>query len=395
MKCEGQTFETRTCEMRGVLHYRMKFIFSTPAYYHFPTYFMTLCARAPPFSPSEDHLIFEPLVTNEIFNEDVDILENRTSFVFARFFNSMMLWHILFDFTIPAIFTMNQIGDPNAVLYLKDNQHNTFFEFVSVLSKHPIINLKRFSDSVYFKRVFVGIKKLESNPNRYRRLDEMFRFSYNFNESTAPNLRDLVLKYFSLPRPIIKHDNPQIYVISRVGNREIINEKEMSDYIEDTCLYCSVRRVDFQYFSIERQIQLISEASVIVGAHGSGLSHSLWQQPCDENYSTVMLEILPYKYSCRDWYHTAARVARVKYFSFMNTGKILPSFNDPQDAERAKACWKHSNKCYEIQCHDLLKDQTTVIEMDEFKKKWNQIQQILDQNRMIYLKSLKLPSHDR
>ena len=80
-----------------------------------------------------------------------------------------------------------------------------------------------------------------------------------------------------------------------------------------------------------------------------------------------MIEVLPYNYSCRDWYSTAARVAGVKYHSVMNR-------RPPTEAdEDLRECWAKPDTCLTSQCHDILRDQPTIVEMDTFAAVWDTV----------------------
>ena len=103
----------------------------------------------------------------------------------------------------------------------------------------------------------------------------------------------------------------------------------------------------------------------------------MWGKP----FSTYVyeIEVLPYNYSCRDWYHQAANVAGAQYRSVMN--KHPPSLEglnvDLQN--NLKFCWSHPEDCTTQTCHDALRDQATIVEVDTFLEVWKPVaQEIID-----------------
>jgi hypothetical protein len=87
-----------------------------------------------------------------------------------------------------------------------------------------------------------------------------------------------------------------------------------------------------------------------------------------KNYTTHIVEILPYMYNCRNWYETAAEVAGLNYHKVVNK-KPPANVTDPE----LIGCWSDASLCATILCHDKLRDQFTVVEPDTLREIWVKI----------------------
>jgi hypothetical protein len=208
----------------------------------------------------------------------------------------------------------------------------------------------------------------------------MVAFRYNFNNNTAVGLREVILQGFNIS-PALNVVHPKVVIVSREGDsRDLLNYQAILTHVKNHCPGCEIQSVVFQKLNLERQIQAVAGASVLMGLHGSGLSHVLWLARSRPGFETVLLEIMPYRYICRDWYKVAAEVAGARYFSVMNRGRLLPLIA-PGKERQAKFCWSHPEACTTIYCHDFLKNQKFEVELDVFNETWTEVLGILDRNR--------------
>jgi hypothetical protein len=101
-----------------------------------------------------------------------------------------------------------------------------------------------------------------------------------------------------------------------------------------------------------------------MGIHGSGLAHMWWMPPWSEASPTGVVEFLPYKYNCRDWYKKIAISAGLKYFA-------VPTVNENQSRvmDRFKGyvprCYR-DGRCVDANCHDMLKSQSIIVNIDYY-----------------------------
>ena len=107
------------------------------------------------------------------------------------------------------------------------------------------------------------------------------------------------------------------------------------------------KRIFYEEHDMAYQIEHTYRSSIMIGIHGSGLSHVAWMRP-----NTTMIEILPYKFNCRDWYERTCNVSGVNYFKYIPLDKE----ESPNPSYEAIKCWNASNGC-EGYCLDALRDQ--------------------------------------
>jgi len=377
-RCKYKGYERRICEMHRVGYIGSKIVFSFPTKIKFPSPFLIIGARTPPFDRVEDRLIHEPIWTSEniIQNTNNITIINSTSYIFGRFYNSMMLWHIIFDFLIPAYSTIrnNEGGLMNQerIVFLKDNEFNVFESLTSVLSSKQIINIIDHKYPLYFNKVFVGIEKFEKEISPQRDLYDMINFQYQLETLNTEGFRELVYNKFRIETT----DTPKnqiLIVVRKDKKRDLDNPDDVIRVIETHCNNCIVSKIDFSGLSLQQQVSKCSSASVIIGLHGSGLTNVIWMQKSTNHKRRILLEILPYNYWCRNWFHVAANISGVEYFSFMNS--YPPNTNDTYNNI---LCYSLKSQCKSIQCHDWIRDKRVTVDIKEFEKTWLKIQQILN-----------------
>jgi hypothetical protein len=144
---------------------------------------------------------------------------------------------------------------------------------------------------------------------------------------------------------------------------------DVRDAMIEGCPHCYVDVVELHNLDVKSQVRLISSASVLVGFHGSGLAHVMWMPESSPNHTTHLLEVLPYRYICRDWYQTAAAAAGVNYHMMMNRGPP----NGTGSRSGMENCWNRPELCATLGCHDRLRDQPTIVELDTFAEVWKNV----------------------
>ena len=380
LRCFGNTFETRYCDMRNVAIYKQLFFFASEADYVFPEPFLSSSGRAAPFDRYESRLIYEPIVIHDPIKKITELDENfehyeNLSYVISRFYNTGMLFHAILDFLVPAFHTFSIIEKSKfsneRYVFLRDYEAAAFPELVQSLSKHKIIELFKDNITRIFKRVIVGLEKLEKNPSAARENDGMLSIEYNMRNDTAVMLRDEVIKSLSIDPPKLDPYHPLILVVERTkGSRRILNLDEIEEYMLSRCDFCRIKRVDYAELSIQKQVELTAKSSVLFAAHGSGLSNCVWMKPSTVTHPTAVIEILPHAYTCRDWFHGAANISGADYYSVMSGKKAVHPNITKKEYKHLELCWKHSEYCQTVLCHDTLRDQNISIEIGSLSSVW-------------------------
>ena len=376
-RCHGDDFLTRWCEGRNIPYFDNCFFFLSPAIFTFPEPFLVPGPRAPPFDKEIDRLVSEPIVIQ--FNK-YNIPRNITTsygskmvYIYGTYYNYYMLWHQMFDFIVPFYKFVHEINKNETandrVIFVKSDGVWQFFSLINAISSEPVRIIEHQTTGMIFPNVIMGIKKYENDIRLSRTYEESIAFKYNFDETSAPTLRDDTLKANKISTENVGEEGkPLIVIIDRgMTKRNIQNQGEVEDYLRKACPFCKVRSLALERYSVDKQVEIISRSSVLLGLHGSGLANCLWMAASRPNHTTHMIEFLPYNYSCRDWYHTAARVARVNYYPLMNKE---PNW---KTADRMSFCWAKPSRCPTIQCHDLLRDQPFSVEIQTLDEVFSKI----------------------
>jgi hypothetical protein len=280
--------------------------------------------------------------------------------------NSHMLWHVMFDFVIPLHYFLrvHHFGTSSSrKIYLRSLGLGGFADLAKILSQSPIISLDGRIERTVFLNAVIGVEKYEPN-NRIDRVgDDMITFTYHYNRSMAISLRDSVLGNLGINGTL--GPNPLVLVVKRNDTRDLANLEELENHLSSSCPFCDVREIVLQSLPLPAQISLVASAEVLIGRHGSGLVHALWLPE-----GAHLIEILPFGYSCRNWYQIAAEVAGVVYHSVMNEAPSVFNHSLLPGAEYAELCWNDPTLCTSSACHDFLRDQKTVLNLSIFDRQW-------------------------
>jgi hypothetical protein len=367
------TYSTRWCEFVNVAYFDHTFTFLSPVRFKFPNPFIVPGPRAPPFDKSSDRFTSDPVVLPLKISQIPRSLEVVPDFcyIYGVFHNYFMLWHTVFDFIVPLYAFMKMLNRSetrdNRRVYVRSDGVWSFHAMMKVLSAYPVTIIDQASPSLLMHRGTIGIEKLEKDTRLNRTYDESIGFRYDFNRSIGTGLREDLLTVLGFATDAVgDRGKPLAVLIDRKGQpRNIQNSDAVRELMETHCPHCSVVAVELHNMEVEPQIELISRASVLVGLHGSGLAHAVWMRESAPNHTTHLVEILPYNYTCRDWYHTAAIVAGVQYHIVMN--EKVPA------GSHLGTCWARPEMCATLGCHDALRDQPTRVEAKAFTDVWTKI----------------------
>lgn len=113
----------------------------------------------------------------------------------------------------------------------------------------------------------------------------------------------------------ISRNNPKILS----NNRMIINEKEVIEI---------VKKYNFEVYELEnisfnKQIELFSQANVIIGVHGAGLTNMIFS-----GKKTKIIEINNPRYLFSRCYYILASMLEMDYYCLLGEGEIDFSFNN-------------------------------------------------------------------
>jgi hypothetical protein len=376
----ADSFARRWCKFRNLAFFDRHFFFFSPGHFRFPEPFLVPGPRAPPFDRAADQLLIEPIVIPSRFSGIPRRLQivNEFSYVYGNFHNARMLWHSLFDFTIPLyhfIRLLNGSDTPQTRrLYLPATTTEQFPELMKLFSDFPITNLEDTRPSILMVTGVIGIEKLELNVDENRTYGDSIAFHYDFNRSHVVGLRAKMLETLAIPAD--EYDKPLVVVIDRNTTlRNLTNRALVLDEMKSHCPHCDVQSVVLHELPFREQVAIVSRASVLVGVHGSGLAQAVWMRESRENATTHLVEIIPYGYTCRDWYETAAHVAGIVYHGVMN--RRPP---ERPESEDLAVCLDSPGLCATLTCHDPLRDQAIELEMDTFLAVWDAVAEALKPN---------------
>ena len=379
LECFGEKYEARWCRARNVCYSDKWFtFFGVPKSTKFNRSIMTPGARPIPMDyPScRKSIRFKPAVALYPLRNAIEVVHDM-SYITCRWFSMQYLWHSLFDYTLPLFWTEKLNGGVNKstrIYVIDENTSQKGFQFISAFTKHPVkklkVNLSENNNTCWDSAV-LGFPKSEYDvtPSKW---STPLVLPYEYPMEAFVGFREHMISHFCdgkvdmskscEPDPV----HPRVLLFMRnSAQRDILNKDELLGAIKEWCPHCDVDSFGYVNESYCEQMLRVCNASILLGMHGSQNSHMVWMKIGDKKKRTAIIEVLPYKYTCRNWYEQIAVGAGIKYFKWVNTIRENTRSGRKHDP-RYQECID-SLDCLAPGCHDLMRDQPTVVDIDDFE----------------------------
>ena len=127
------------------------------------------------------------------------------------------------------------------------------------------------------------------------------------------DFRNQVLDIYNIPKVA---SNCLVTIISRreysgrVLERTWINEGEIMTLMQTKYASCTFRSIDFVNLTMEQQVQIVYESSMIIGMHGAGMVNVMWLRE-----GMYVIEIFPRRKK-RYGYRNMCQYLGCKYFEY-------------------------------------------------------------------------------
>ena len=405
MLCHGDRFENRWCEATHMGMANEKLVMQTQAHFSFPSLFLSLGGRAPPFDQVNERISNEPLLTKRNIAEiSVGVAANNEIAILAAPGAKRNEYSsIIFDFLIPAYQTINFMHF-NDLYCFKSNNLSTkkeckkirfFFhdsenkdnvELIQAITGEPPISPPSFESLTIFENIVLGLNKGDKECDGTRSEFAKYGSVYNYNSNNTKGFRDYILKHFNIKTKYkydIFHnktnDNSTVvlnhiyvtFLTTENKDLEIYNLEPLRRLVENSCPFCHVDTFSIDTPNIVSIIEKISKTNVLIGRSGLGLEHSVWLQP-----KSHVIELRPFHFWCDDKNEIASKISQSYYHSIMNKGHFedLNKFGGALlKRKKVKNCFSAPSFCESPECYDILLNQQFEMEMDTFNETWNSV----------------------
>lgn len=317
-------------------------------------------------------------ITSDLFPyTNAQIVLTDLSYMTCRWFSMQYLWHSLFDYTLPLFWIQKLNGGVNKsrrIFCIDDNTSKKGYQFIAAFTTEEVANVRVDevgNNNTCWTDLVLGFPKSEYDvtPEKWSNMQVL---PYEYPLEAYLGFREHMIGHFCaddvLPNQCEPDpEHPHVVVVFRNASmRDIENKQELLDAIRGWCPLCTVSPFIYTNQTYCEQMLAFCNASILVSMHGSQLSHMVWMKVGDPTKPTSVIEILPYLYTCRDWYEQIANGAEIKYFSWVNTHRNNTRCGRPSctDYER---CLAGELPCIG-ECHDLLRDQPTIVNLTEFEE---------------------------
>ena len=346
--CFGGDWQRRICRFHDICFDNYSLTFLSPYPIETENPFIILGARTPPYDKKKDRQgSLKINITKKKTIPNDRTYHKNTSFYASMYYNSQMLWHFLYDFALPLFHTMTIFGLENEKqdILIPPNNNKPIRPFKGITDSFTN-HIWYMKANECYRDLIVGISKVKDFKGT------QYQFPTNFTQKLIP----LIFKQFNLSEN--NETTNSIVFINRKNSRKIVNSKEIIETIRKQFPQYTINEYYFENMPMKEQIRVSSNAKILIGAHGSGISHLAWMKP-----NSTVIEIFPYLYICRNWYKKASVVSAVNYLEYHPVFES-ESFNT---TEKQLDCFDVDNICGS-DCEEILKSQDINLKVDRFIK---------------------------
>jgi hypothetical protein len=356
MQCFDGSYLNRWCELWTVCWSWKRFHFYSDTATFFKVQIAYPGSRPSPNDYLSCRIIFRMLAERAPFPRDNENLYEETSFLTCRWNGMQHFWHLLFDFTVPLWWAMrlhNRTDRSARIFTLDNNTGQKGYLFCDAMSPFKVENIRNMTRDKLscWRHAIIGVPKAKRNV-RPEKWPNGYDMPYEYPHESVIRLRDHFLLFHNATQCEPDPSHPRVVLTLRHSEkRHIENKLELVNKMKEWCPECEVVSHYPRNETLQTPLGFVCNASLLIGIHGSGLSHMLFQKPATREAPTAAIEILPYRYICRNWYRFAAITANVRYFHWIN-----PFLNKTRPARGSirSPCFTGESECLSDQCHDLL-----------------------------------------
>lgn len=316
---------------------------------------LVLGARSPPYDKKRDRIysIKVEIDRNKTIPEN-RVIHNETTQYVSTYYNMQMLFHSLFDFSLPLFYTFLAIPDLKYKLKRVAIPNDADFPMNKKFVQAFVDSFGRIKRNHCYKDLIVGMEKVKDQET-----GKLYQFPYNFTYHYHPYILEKfeIIKNRSEITKLIPKKPIILFSGRKTNRRSLSNYDELFERMKNEFSEkFDIEKIFYEEHDMATQIEKTYKSSIMIGIHGSGLSHVCWMRP-----GTVMVEIFPYRFDCRDWYERTTNVSAVKYFKYVPKDEE----ESPGASQAVKDCWNKTPKC-EGNCLDLLRDQNIKVNVEKF-----------------------------
>jgi hypothetical protein len=386
--CIGGDYLSRWCYAKNVCLGHRELQLILPYQSRFGQVFLVPGSRAPPFDPAEFRVGNSMIKTYAAAPSD---FADVPGFFGSRFYNSRMLWHNVMDSLYATWWTMTSyfsgvvdakwgqsgnerysefINASNEILLFDDSGPTALF-FLKALSNRPLRQLEAKWPLMCYRNMVLGLRKTEILPPLEEGRNNL-QLPYEIDPQGIRGVRRWMLEFAgtTLEKCQPNYDHPIVLIVHRKTKREVrrlLNPEELLRATRDMCPFCDVQMVDFQQFDKNGQLRFVCNASVLIGVHGSGLIHTAWMTGATERLPAALVELFPFRYTCRDWYMQMAKMLNLLYYPVYTLRLNQSRWEDWHNVTKVNMCHTAREACLMGKCHDFLRDQSIIADIPYYK----------------------------
>lgn len=385
--CIGKDYVSRWCYARNLCVRNGMLHIISPLAFDFSREFVIPGARAPPYDVKDSRI---KSIHLRYIETNFTAFSNTTAVIGNRYYNSGMMWHALMDGIFPIYWTMstyasnitdNEWGheenenygimiDKDAEFIMWDKFDIRDIIYLDALF-HTMVKYDSSSLNRCYRNAILGLRKNERNPIDVKKNRSDLLLPYEIDPRGVRGLRSHMIRWaggsVADHEPSMQH--PLVLLITRdIQNlrRALLNPHDVINATRKMCPHCDIRETVLEDMTYEDQVLLTSKASVIMGVHGSGLTHVGWMKPSEKHTPTAMIELIPYKYTCRDWFEQASKIAGVEYYAVHTLDIEHSRWNTGHNSTKVHRCHTAEGECLRKRCHDFLRDQSIIVNIEQY-----------------------------
>ena len=253
--CIGSNWKNRICRFNNICFENNNLTFYSPYNIITEKPFLILGSRSPPYDKKRDR-IYNITIHNHLNLNKKNL--NLTYIYSSPYYNNHMLWHFLFDFTLPLFYTKFSFNLNKFNLLLPFNSDQNFPN--NILNSF-VNDIEKVTNNYCYNDLIVGIiKNKDKNGIEYL-------FPKNFTHLLIPYLKN----FNNIKNEEINNNNKIKIILINKNNRKILNSNEIINLIKNNFNNIIINEIYFEELNFKEQIEIVLNTNILIGMHGSFL----------------------------------------------------------------------------------------------------------------------------
>ena len=358
LKCFGNNFQNRWCEGRNIGFSSGHIIFKTNSIFNFPNKFLYLNGDLFIKNTDFNLLSNEPFILKNKLNQfSIDSSSNlELNFLTSSENSNDNYFDFIFGFLLPSSISINKIDPNNSfkhIFHLKNSINSNYQNLIYYLTGNTVKFFSNNPNLFIYKKIILGISKIEKNPLILKSKIESIYNSLEFNQNDLINFKNKILYNLNFSNLISKKI---LFFDYKIENIYLLK-----DIIKFYCQDCNITIINPYYFNPKELIYQISNTFILITFFNFFSEFSIFLPK-----NSYFIELIPFKFKNINLFNNISKYLSFNYIPLMNSGIVLPKTINLEKKIILENCWDFLKFPLTLDCYKEFINYPIEVELNLF-----------------------------